>query len=205
MSDTTTPPTTVVTASPAPANNGMTTKTPSVISFAIGVLLFLMPFVDIKCNNASLKKISGVELATGFNVDMDEDDSFLQQSPQADRNLKTNPGRREGNTYALAALILGVVALVLSLIRIRAGATGAFVTGLLSAVALIALYIDINRQIKMDMKMPNMDGATDGFGLGKQMSGMMGISVDFTPIFYLSIIAFAAGAFFSYKRMKAKL
>ena len=36
------------------------------------------------------------------------------------------------------------------------------------------------------------------------LSDKMNISVDFTPWFYISILAFLAAAFFCYKRMSAK-
>ena len=51
---------------PAPGVFG--TKIPSTVTFVVAVLLFLMPCIDIKCNNMSLQTDSGVELATGFKL-----------------------------------------------------------------------------------------------------------------------------------------
>ena len=52
-----------------PPSRGMFgTKVPSSVAFAVAVLLFFMPFVDIKCNNMSLQQVSGFQLATGFKM-----------------------------------------------------------------------------------------------------------------------------------------
>jgi hypothetical protein len=207
MSDATTPATSFVPAPPSNNSSVMGTKTPSVISFAIGILLFLLPFIDVKCKGDSLKKISGVQLATGYTIDMGTEDSFfgkLEKNLDDGKKTSTKGEKQDPNPYALAALVLGAAGLLLSLVRIKAGATGAFITGILSAAGLIAMYIDINRQMKSSIK-PDVLGPPDmDSGFDKQMADMTGITVDFTPVFYLTILAFAAAAFFSYRRMKSK-
>ena len=55
-------------ASPAPQPGIFGTKIPSSVAFGIGVLLFFMPFVDIKCNSMTLQKVTGAQLATGFEI-----------------------------------------------------------------------------------------------------------------------------------------
>ena len=76
--------------------------------------------------------------------------------------------------------------------------TGGVITGILGAVALIATLVDVKRKVKMDMpKLGNKTrstGATDFDKLGDSMY----IAVDFTPWFYIAVIVFAAGAWFSY-------
>lgn len=104
--------------------------------------------------------------------------------------------------FALAALGLGVIGLVLSLLDTKGGLTGGVITGILGVVALIATLIDIKRKVKMDMpelgNKTRSTGATDFDKLGDSMY----IAVDFTPWFYIAVIAFAAGAFFCYKRVQ---
>ncbi len=203
MSDT--PATTVLPdpASPAPGSALPIGKAPSIITFAVGILLFLLPFVDVKCNNTSLATISGMELATGFKLNVGNDNTLVGKLEGMNgTENKANSEKRDANPYALAALVLGIAGLVLSLLKIKAGATGGLITGVLSAGALIGLYIDVKRQIKTEMNMSDVNGPADEFG--KQMSGMVGITVDFTPYFYLAILAFLGAAFFCYKRMKGK-
>ena len=38
------------------------TKIPGTVAFGIAILLFFMPFIDIKCNSITLQKVSGVDL-----------------------------------------------------------------------------------------------------------------------------------------------
>src|SRR5258705_791711 len=70
------------TANPAPAyvpaSKGMFgTGIPSTVAFAIGVLLFFMPFIDIKCNSMSLQTVSGFQLATGFKMKNSSNNSLF--------------------------------------------------------------------------------------------------------------------------------
>src|SRR6185436_10271425 len=71
--------TTVTTSTPVSATPGMFgTKIPSSVAFVVAVLLFFMPFIDIKCNNMSLQQVSGFQLATGFKMkNNSSDNSFL--------------------------------------------------------------------------------------------------------------------------------
>ena len=62
------PGSTPVTTATTPQPGIFGTKIPSSVAFGIGVLLFFMPFVDIKCNTMTLQTVSGVQLATGFEV-----------------------------------------------------------------------------------------------------------------------------------------
>lgn len=177
------------------------TKMPSTVAFAIGILLFLLPFIDIKCNNMSIQKVSGVQLATGFNIKSGSDDSFLGKMDKIDTGAKKTENK-EPNIYALIALLLGIVGLVLSFVKAKAAISGSLLTGALAAVALIVLMVDVKSKVKSEMKIPDTGTGTDDLGIGK-MTESIGITVDFAPAFYLAIIAFLAAAFFCYKRMQA--
>jgi hypothetical protein len=62
-------PVTPPSATSSPASPGLFgTGIPTSAAFLVGCLLFLMPFADIKCNGLSLKQVSGINLATGFEV-----------------------------------------------------------------------------------------------------------------------------------------
>jgi hypothetical protein len=209
---------TTPTYAPAAAAPGMFgTKMPATVAFAVAILLFLMPFIDIKCNNMSLQQVSGIQLATGFKMkNSSSDNSFLNdvKTDTVDKGITkaaTKTDKEEPNLYAMIALGLGVLGLLLSFTRAKAAISGAMVTGVASAGALIGMMLDIKKKAKLDMpnlsdKTPDNDVGNTIDKIGDKMSGLtdkMNISVDFTPWFYISVIAFLAAAFFCYKRMSA--
>lgn len=179
-------------ATPAPQAVAPKAKMPSTIAFVIGVVLFFMPFVDIQCNNMSLQKVSGAELATGFKIKSPGTGNSLfdgldKMGGESKTSVSTGD-KKDPNVYALAALALGALGLLLSISNAKLGGIGGVLTGALSAASLIGLWIDIRKQLKADI---GMDKQTD-----------INIAVEFTPWFYLAVISFIAAAYFSYKRMK---
>lgn len=179
----------VIPAAPAPQAPGiLATKIPAATSFVIAAALFLMPFLDIRCNNVSLKKINGVELATGYIVDSPgKSNSLLDGFDQRETKSVSTQDKKDSNIYAQAALIIGLAGLLLSFLNAKTAMAAAAATGALAAVALIGLMIDIKRQVSTQQA---------------EQSKEVIISVDFTPWFYLAVLAFGAAAFFSYKRLK---
>ena len=218
--DTNQPPTNPITYTPAPAaaSPGMFgTKIPSAAAFIVAVLLFFMPFVDIKCNNMSLQQVSGLQLATGFKMkNNSSDNSYLNdiKSETVDKNITkaaTNTDKKDPNLYALIALGLGVLGLLLSFTNAKSAIGAAMITGIASAGAMIGMMLDLKKKVKMDMpnlkdKTPDNDVGNTIDKIGDKMSDLsdkINITVDFTPWFYISVIAFLAAAFFCYKRMSA--
>ena len=200
------------TLAPVPSSTALPgifgTKIPSSVAFGIGVLLFFMPFIDIKCNNLTLQTVTGVQLATGFEIKGPGSDNSLVgnlEKIDKDNTSAIRKGeKKEANIFTLAALGLGIISLVVSLLDKKGGITGGVITGILGAVALIATLIDVKRKVKMEMpeigNKARSAGATDFEKLGDSMY----IAVDFTPWFYIAVIAFAAGAFFCYKRRQVR-
>jgi len=191
------------------------TKIPTSVAFVVAVLLFFMPFIDIKCNNMSLQQVNGVQLATGFKMkNNSSDNSFLNdlKTDEVDKTITktaTKSDQKDPNLFALVALGLGVIGLILSFTNAKAAIGGAMITGVLSAASLVGLMIDIKKKVKLDMS--NTSGDSDGGMLnksvdkiGKTMTDSMKISVDFTPWFYIAVIAFLAAAVFSYMRMTSR-
>jgi hypothetical protein len=177
---------------PAEQKPQVKAKLPSTIAFAVGILLFLFPFIDIRCNSMSLQKVTGAELATGFKIDGPGSSNTLfnglEKTTGPGGNISsTKNDKKDPNVYALVALALGAVGLLLSLSNLKAGGIGGLLTGALSAAALLGLLIDVRRQLKADIGV---------------MDSSINIAVDFTPWFYISVISFVVAAFFSYKRMK---
>jgi|GEM_PF-404329 len=205
------PPTPPPVYAPAPAAPGMFgTKVPSTVAFAVGVLLFFMPFVDIKCNGTSLQTISGFQLATGFQMkNSSSDNPFLNdvKTDKVDETITkttTKADKKDPNLYAMIAMGLGILGLLLSFTNAKAAIGGAMVTGVASAGALIGMMLDVKKKVKLDM--PDTGGksssGTDSLGLDK-LGDNLRITVDFTPWFYIAVVAFLAAAFFCYRRMSA--
>ncbi len=173
------------------------TSLPSISSLVAGVLLFLLPFIDIKCNDMSLKKVSGFELATGFTIDKGGNSSVLSNGESGG-----NKEKKDANTYAIIALVLGVVALGLSFTNSKAGVAIALITAIGAVVSLIGLMIDIKGQMKTNTGKSSPSG-DDPLGMSK-IAENINVRVEFTPWYYLAVVAFIVAAFFLFKRMGAK-
>jgi hypothetical protein len=201
------------TYAPAAATPGVFgTKIPSSVAFIVGILLFFMPFVDIKCNGTSLQTVSGIQLATGFKMkNNSSDNSFLDdlKSDKVDETITkttTKTDKKDPNLYAMVALGLGVIGLLLSFTNAKAAIGGAMVTGIGAAAAMIGTMLDVKKKVKLDIPGGDKDGGEISKGIDKiseTVSDKMNITVDFTPWFYIAVVAFLAAAFFCYKRMSS--
>ena len=57
-------PTTTSTTAPSPNSPGMFgTKIPSTVAFIVAILLFLMPFAEIRCGSSTITQKSGFDFA----------------------------------------------------------------------------------------------------------------------------------------------
>lgn len=211
--DTNQPATPTTTYVPAPAASGIFgSPVPSSVAFAVGILLFLMPFAELKCTSKADKENSGFSFSSsalkitntglglaiggqwkmkmgGFGSFMgDEKDSMSKQKKQ------------DPNFIAIAALALGVLGLGLSFMKTRIGGMLSTVSGVLSAGALVGLMFDLKGKVK-DMIPPKESGGNEDSFMG-DMSDVT-FKLGFTPWFYVAIVAFLAAAFFCYKRMQS--
>lgn len=198
----------------APASRGMFgTGIPSTVAFLVASLLFFMPFIDIKCNTISLQTVSGFQLATGFKMKNNSSNSLFDdvKTDKVDEKITkttTNTDKKNPNLYAMIALGLGVLGMLLSFTKIKAAVAIAMVAGIAGAGAMIGLMLDIKKKVKLDV--PGMDGKTGDNDIGKSVdnitkdvSDKINISVDFTPWFWVAIAAFLVAAFFCFKRMQS--
>jgi len=164
----------------------------SSIPFFLGVLLFLAPFIDIRCNNVSLQQVSGMSLATGFEVKANDGNSLFKNLKVKDGDLSFKNGEKsEGNIYALLALIIGLAGAVVLLLKFKNREVVGSIAGIGAAAALIGLMVDIKSQVKL-----NLSARTD--------FADMSLVIAFTPWFYLAIVAFLIGAFLSYRMISSK-
>jgi hypothetical protein len=197
-------PTTYAPASAAPGMFG--TKIPSTVAFVVGILLFLLPFAELKCSGTTIATKSGLDYAMGSDW---KTASGMMGKDMQDKSTSTDK-MQKGNTQYLAigALGLAILGLALSFASAKAGGSGGLITGILSAGALIGLMIDEKKNLAASMKNQALDKAKEGadsFGLDKIGNSMndMKPTLSFSPWFYIAVIAFLSAAFFCYKRMSA--
>jgi hypothetical protein len=156
--------------------------------FLVGTLLFLLPFVNIKCKGETLISNNGVGLAFGVNYKTSKqiesnDESFCKKISLTEKE--------SGKMYvsALLALLLGVAGVVLSVMNRGFDKINVLI-GALAAIALIVLMI----QIKAEISDKSGKDVTDVF------SAKVKMTAEFTAWYYLSLISFIVASFFSYWR-----
>jgi hypothetical protein len=163
-------------------------KYSSSVAFAVALLLFFLPFVEFKCNATPLYEAKGIELVTGFTVKEDKDTKAIDDNGNE---------RQEPNVFAVIAFILGILGLILSFMNFKSRPLISAVTGMLAAVCLLALLI----QVTSDVGKWNTAGKTNrDDNLFTDMAKTIRITAQFTAWFYLSLVSFLAAAFFSYRR-----
>ena len=100
---------------PAPPPGVFGTKIPSTVTFAVGVLLFIMPFIEIKCSSMTIQSVNGLQLATGFKVKSPGENSGLSGfETKDDLKMDKSMSKEGANIYAALALVFGVFGFFLS-------------------------------------------------------------------------------------------
>lgn len=183
----------VSTSTPSPGLFG--TKIPSSIAFLIAVLLFLLPFAEIRCNGAAVANNTGLGIATG--TEWKEvvsknifGNGFQTDSPSNDRKVQ----KQDPNIFAIAALALGVIGALIAFLTPKGGGKFNLFVGALAAVSLIAMLIDLRSKAKSDNSIKSSD---------LDLNAGVGITVDGTGWFYFAIILFILGGIFSYLQRKS--
>jgi hypothetical protein len=140
------------------------------------------------------------------------DDVKPDGADKAITKTTTGTDNKHPNMYALIAMCIGVLGLALCFVKNKMAAGGGMVAGVLGAGALIGLLLDIKKEVKTGMlgglaektkdvtkgEVPDLDKGLNN--IGNQFSDLK-IAVDFTPWFYVAVIAFLAAAYFCYRRM----
>ncbi len=190
--------------STAPGQSG--SKLPSTLAFAVGILLFLLPFTEIKCNNSVFASKTGVGFVLGSDWKPANDMGLGDTSKEV--TSKTNSEKEGYAQYlAIAALALALLGLLFSFGSAKSGGSAGLIMGILSSGALIALMFEVKRWFNAGLAKETAGKAkegTDALGMDK-LGDTMGnaFQLSFTPWFYIAIIAFLAAAFFSYRRKKS--
>ncbi|MEO7923721.1 MAG: hypothetical protein ABIR30_08575 [Chitinophagaceae bacterium] len=197
------PPPSAPVYAPALAAPGMFgTKIPSSVAFAIAILLFFLPFSEIRCGGSALMNNTGLGFAMGQEWKLS---GGYGKDMLKDMDSKTGD-KKVGNTqyFIIAAMALGLIGLLLSLTNGKVGSRIGLVAGILGAGVLVGFMFDLKKWFNDGMAKQAVDKAKDGTdSLGLDKLGDVKLSLVFTPWFYIAIVAFLAAAFFSYRRMAA--
>lgn len=190
-------------SAPANSNEQFFRKRHTVtVAFAVGLILFLLPFAEIRCNDVALAGNTGIGIATGQEwrvVMMGGSNELLKKAGEKDGvNSKENPFKSDPNVFALIAIGVGLAGLAFSFTNQKIRPLLGMSAGILGAVMLIAVMI----QLKIVMKSA-LSQKDDKSGLNMDM-GML-LKLDFTIWYYISLVSFAAAAFFSYKHYALQL
>jgi uncharacterized membrane protein len=167
------------------------------ITYAVGLLLFLLPFFDIKCNNITMARLRGIEMATGGKPSVSRELKDMQRGfgNEDQRSVQASIPKGEGHLFitALVALTLGVIGLILSLTNKSRNQRPNMIVGILGVVAMIGTWIEVSVFVSSNAKPKQSDYAND------QFSTMVNIAASPTAWFILGLICYAAAAYVSYK------
>jgi hypothetical protein len=167
-------------------------KHTTTVAFGVAVLLFLLPFVEIRCNGMAIAKNTGIGLAVGSDYSLGNDMQTLKNQFDSDpQSKKGGPSKESGKVYAFAliALLLGIGGIALSFTKIKPGIINT-VIGVAAALSLLALMVQLNSDIKEKA----------GVKEGSDFTDNIKVSIAFTIWYYLCIVSFLTAAFFSFKR-----
>jgi hypothetical protein len=162
------------------------------ISFAVAILLFLLPFAEVKCNGSTLMSNTGIGIATGgkWRTVADAGKGLFGGDTNKTSSSVSQDEKQPPNKYAGAALVLGIIGLIVTFLKFKPKNPVVIAIGIIAAVALIALMI----QLKSDV------GAKTG--KDNELNMDVKIKVAFTIWYFLSLLSFIAAAFFGYKHHK---
>jgi hypothetical protein len=169
--------------------------------FGAGLLVFLLPFAQVKCSSTTLAENSGIGIALGrqWKVAMvGSSDELLNKINQASKEKGKDPLKNEPNIFAIIALAAGFTGLVFSFLLVRNRSLVSMSAGILAALMLIALLIQYKLVMQSALSEKGDKGNEDlNFG------GI--ITIQFTIWYFISLISFATAAFIGYKKHSIEL
>jgi hypothetical protein len=168
----------------------------SAVAFLVGILLFLLPFAEVRCNGTVLANNTGLGIAMGSDWKELVTKNMLGVSDGTETTEKREYTRsHDPNVFAIIALALGVIGLLLAILVVARKSNINFYIGLLAAAALVAMLIDLRSKAKSDTSLKSSD---------VDLNVTMKITVDGTAAYYIAVIVFIAAAILSLQRSTQK-
>ncbi|HYV93598.1 MAG TPA: hypothetical protein VE978_17620 [Chitinophagales bacterium] len=132
------------------------------------IILFFLPFINIKCNHEELDRVKGIELATGCRIGNHSNDS-LQQAINAMDSIASSPHLTgtevnrgndtnmniERNNFATASLLLAIGGLVLSFLMQWRREMLQGIIGLAGMMSLFLMRVQFDNKYSHPNKIPD--------------------------------------------------
>jgi hypothetical protein len=124
--------------------------------FLVIGLCFFLPFISISCSGQRLGTLSGIQLVTGDEIDIDEEaltESFAEAfgttgTEAPDEGTPEEPPENDPSIWAILALAAAVLGVIVGFVtKGRARAMSSFVAALLGLVGLIGLRFDLQGDV----------------------------------------------------------
>ncbi|MCY7310973.1 MAG: hypothetical protein LH619_09355 [Chitinophagaceae bacterium] len=163
-------------------------------AFSIGLLLFLLPFVQLNCGSVNIAENTGLGLATGssWNISsLGSSDTILKELNDSKSNSEREKMKIEPDWFLVLAIAFAVIGIVISISNWKMRPLFAMSAGILAALMLVAAIVHLKILIKSQIPAGNID-----YSLDMNFSGL--IKIKFTIWYYISLAAFLTAAFFSY-------
>jgi hypothetical protein len=204
---------TPVMAAPPSSAGLLGTKIPSTVVFVLGILLFFMPFAELKCKQNTQAETSGLNFNLGGETTISNTGFGLAIGKQwkaeingmggfvnSNSSMNKDQPKQDPNSYAIAAMLFGIIGLLLCFAKFKGAAGIAMLAGILSAFALIGLRFDLDKKVKDPSQVvQKTDHNSDWLGNGLDT---VKFELNFTPWFYLAVIAMIVAAVLCYLRIK---
>lgn len=171
------------------------TKIPASAAFLVVVLLFLLPFAEVRCNGTALASNTGLGIAMGSAWKEVASRSIFGNNSDTTTTHEEKNQKQDPNIFAIAALGLGVLGLLIAFLGPRgAGKINTFIA-ILGAISLIVMLFDLKSKAKSDNSLKSSD-----LGINAGVS----VTVEATAAFYFAVILFLLAALFSWQRSRVK-
>jgi len=168
---------------------------PSAIAFLVGILLFLLPFAEVRCNGTALANNTGLGIAMGSDwKELVSKKLGVSDDTDATANREYSKSH-DPNVFAIIALALGVIGLLVGVLTVARKSNINFYIGLLAAAALVGMLVDLRSKAKSDTSVNSSD-------LGVNVA--MKVTVDATAAFYIAVIVFIVAAILSLQTSRVK-
>jgi magnesium-transporting ATPase (P-type) len=168
------------------------------ITITAGILLFLLPFAELKCGSTTIAENTGVGLATGKDWKVSLFGDYGEYLNKESKNINTADKTiiNDPNWFIILSLFFAFSAFIFSVSNWSSKNLYTMSAGLLAAILLLAAMIFLKLMFRSEMR----SGQDQDFS---KISSL--IKLQFTVWYYFSLIAFSAAAFFSYKQHQIEL
>lgn len=166
------------------------------VPMALGILLFFLPFFNVKCNGLKLVSASGYHTAVGLEVKPEKDLDFMKGfgerhdlgTRSSNRSFKSD--KQDPNYFLLAIMIIGTACAIIAATKLGKRLEISFWGALICS----CLFVVVQFQVITFTNRPEFS------------SELIDLSVQCTFWFYLSFLLFALAIYIAYKQvLKYKL